>query len=164
MRKLAETLLSKIMQNQTIEIKHGTLLRNLLAIAGRLLLAALFLLSGLSKIGASAATIAYISSKGLPFPVFVYALTIAVEVGGGVLLLTGTKARSVSILLAVFTVAAAVIFHSQFSDPNQAAHFLKNLAIVGGLLQIAAAGAGRFSIDARQKVRADRDAVVNTST
>ena len=118
--------------------------------AGRILLAALFLISGLAKIGAFDATTAYIASAGLPFPVLAYAATLAVEIGGGLLLIVGFQARPVAAALALFTVAAAIFFHNNFSDQNQAIHFFKNLAIAGGLLQVVAAGAGRFSLDARR--------------
>lgn len=118
--------------------------------AGRVLLAALFLISGLSKIGAFEATTAYIASAGLPFPVLAYAATLAVEIGGGLLLLVGFQARPAAAVLALFTVAAAIFFHNNLSDQNQAIHFFKNFAIAGGLLQVVAAGAGRFSLDARR--------------
>lgn len=121
-----------------------------IAAAGRVFLAALFLMSGLSKIGAFEATTAYIASAGLPFPVLAYAATLAVEIGGGLLLVAGFQARLAAAALALFTVAAAIFFHNNFSDQNQAIHFLKNLAIAGGLLQVVAAGAGRFSLDARR--------------
>ena len=125
-----------------------------IAAVGRVFLAALFLASGLSKLGAAAATTAYIGSAGLPFPSLVYLLTLAVEIGGGLLLLIGFQARPVAMVLALFTVAAAVLFHSNFADQNQAIHFLKNFAIAGGLLQVAAAGAGRLSFDARRLQKA----------
>jgi putative oxidoreductase len=121
-----------------------------ISLLGRFLLAALFLTSGLSKLGAAAATTTYIASAGLPFPDVVYTLTHVVEIGAGLLLLTGFKARAAAALLALFTVAAALLFHANFVDQNQAVHFLKNLAIAGGLLQVAAVGAGRFSLDARR--------------
>lgn len=117
---------------------------------GRVLLAALFLMSGLSKLGAAAATTSYIASTGLPLPAVVYALTLIVEIGGGLLLLIGFQARVAAAVLALFTVAAAIFFHSNFADQNQAIHFLKNFAIAGGLLQLAAVGAGRLSLDARR--------------
>src|SRR5437660_484360 len=115
-----------------------------IAAAGRVFLAALFLISGLSKIGAFEATTAYIASAGLPFPVLAYAATLAVEIGGGVLLMVGFQARPVAAALALFAVATAILFHNGFSDQNQAIHFFKNFAIAGGLLQVLAAGAGRF--------------------
>jgi len=118
--------------------------------AGRVLLAVLFFMSGLAKLGASAGTIAYIGATGLPFPGLLYTLAVAAEIGGGALLLIGFKARAAALALAAFTVVAAVIFHSQLSDQNEMIHFMKNLAIAGGLLVVAASGAGRFSLDARK--------------
>lgn len=127
-----------------------TAYRDAASTAGRVLLAVLFFMSGLAKLGASAGTIGYIASKGLPLPGLLYALAVAAEIGGGALLLIGFKARAAALALAAFTVVAAIIFHSQISDQNQMIHFMKNLAIAGGLLVVAAAGAGRFSLDARR--------------
>jgi putative oxidoreductase len=121
-----------------------------ITVLGRVFLAALFLMSGLSKLGAAAATTGYIAAAGLPFPAVLYAVTLAVEIGAGLLLLIGFQARPAAAVLALFTVAAAIFFHNKFADQNQAIHFLKNLAIAGGLLQVAAFGAGRFSLDARR--------------
>jgi putative oxidoreductase len=120
-----------------------------IAAAGRLLLAILFLLSGLSKLAAPAATIGYIASAGLPFPVLGYGIALAVELGGG-LLLTGFRARIAAAIMAAFTIAAAVAFHSNFGDQNEMIHFLKNVALAGGLLQVVAFGGGPFSLDARR--------------
>jgi len=117
---------------------------------GRLLLAVIFLMSGVGKIAAPAATAGYIASAGLPAPYLGLIAAILVEVGGGLLLLVGYQTRLASIALAVFTVAAALAFHNNFADQNQMIHFLKNLAIAGGLLQVAAFGAGSFSLDARR--------------
>lgn len=121
-----------------------------MAVIGRFFLALLFLGSGLSKLGAADQTIGYIASVGLPFAGLVYVFTLVVEIGGGALLLVGFQARPVAVILGLFTLAAAVIFHSNFADQNQMIHFMKNLAIMGGLLQIAAAGAGQLSLDARR--------------
>lgn len=123
---------------------------NLLAAVGRLLLAIMFILSGLGKIGAPEATQGYIASVGLPSPMLGYLLSILVEVGGGVLLVVGYRARLVSLVLAAFTVVAALVFHHNFADQNQMIHFLKNISIVGGLLQVAAFGAGALSLDGRR--------------
>jgi putative oxidoreductase len=120
------------------------------AAAGRVFLAALFLISGLSKLAAFEPTTAYIASAGLPFPVLAYFATLVIEIGGGLMLIAGFQARFVAATLALFTIAAAVFFHNDFADQNQAIHFLKNIAIAGGLLQVLAAGAGRFSLDARR--------------
>src|SRR6266436_7234269 len=116
---------------------------------GRLLIAALFLISGLGKIAAPALTQGFIASAGLPFPLLAYLVAIVIEVGGGILLILGYQSRIVASVMAVFTVAAALGFHRDFADQNAMAHFLKNISITGGLLQIAAFGAGSFSIDHR---------------
>ena len=125
-----------------------------IAAVGRIFLAALFLISGLSKLGAAAATTAYIASAGLPLPGVFYAITLVVEIGGGLLLLIGFQAKPVAVVLALFSVGAAILFHNNFADQNQAIHFVKNLAIAGGLLQLAVAGAGRLSLDGRRLQKA----------
>lgn len=119
-----------------------------LALAGRILIGVLFLMSGLSKLAAPVATQGYIASVGLPAPVVAFAVAAAVETLGGALLIAGVRTRLVAIGLAVFTLATAVIFHNNFADQNQMIHFMKNIAIVGGLLQVVAFGGGRFSVDA----------------
>lgn len=123
-----------------------------LAACGRLLMVSLFLISGASKIAAPAATQSYIASVGLPMPVLAYAAAIAVELGGGVLLLLGYRVRLVAAGMAVFTVATALCFHRNFGDQNQMIHFMKNIAIAGGLLQVAAFGGGAFSLDGKRAV------------
>jgi putative oxidoreductase len=117
---------------------------------GRILIAAIFLLSGLSKLTAPAATIGYIQSAGLPLPSVGLAIAIVVEVGGGLLLIAGYRTRAVAAILTVFSLATTFAFHNQFADQNQFIHFFKNVAIAGGLLQIVAFGAGRLSLDARR--------------
>ncbi len=117
------------------------------AAAARVLLAALFLVSGVEKVFAPAMIQGYIASAGLPVPSLVYVITIVIEVGAGALLLVGFRTRLMAGVLAAFTVAAAFIFHRALGDPNQFVHFLKNLAIAGGLLHVAAVGAGAFSLD-----------------
>src|SRR5258705_14002530 len=116
---------------------------------GRLLIAGLFLISGLGKIAAPALTQGFIASAGLPFPLLALLVAIVIEVGGGILLILGYQSRIVATAMSVFTVAAALGFHHDFADQNAMAHFLKNISITGGLLQIAAFGAGGFSIDSR---------------
>ncbi|MCL6653728.1 LysR family transcriptional regulator [Agrobacterium rubi] len=123
---------------------------NYLAATGRLLLAVMFIFSGLGKIMAPEATQSYIASVGLPLPLLSYLLAVAVEVGGGILLVIGYQTRIVSLVIAAFTLATALVFHNDFTDQNQMIHFLKNISIVGGLLQVAAFGAGSLSLDARR--------------
>jgi putative oxidoreductase len=117
------------------------------AAAARVLLAALFIVSGIQKLFVPDMIEGYIASVGLPFPSLVYVLTIAIEVGAGGLLLVGFRTRLMAWVLAAFTVAAALIFHRALGDPNQFVHFAKNLAIAGGLLHVAAFGAGAVSLD-----------------
>ena len=113
----------------------------------RVLLAALFLVSGIQKLFVPDMIQGYIASVGLPLPSLVYVITVVVEIGAGALLLVGFRTRLAAWVLAVFTVAAAIIFHRALGDPNQFAHFMKNLAIAGGLVHIAAGGASAFSLD-----------------
>jgi putative oxidoreductase len=118
-----------------------------LPFAGRLMIGLPFAMSGLSKLGAYGATTAMINAVGLPLPPLAFAVAVAVELGGGALLIAGYHARSVAAALALFSVATALSFHANFADQNQMIHFLKNVMMAGGLLQIAAFGAGALSID-----------------
>ncbi|PWR23542.1 DoxX family protein [Zavarzinia compransoris] len=127
-----------------------------LPLIGRILLAAIFLLSGVSKLGAAGGTIGYIAAAGLPLPELAYVGAVALEIGGGILLIAGFKTRAVAAVLAVFSVVTAVVFHNAAGDQNQSIHLLKNLAIAGGLLQVAAFGAGRLSLDALRRSRGER--------
>jgi putative oxidoreductase len=123
---------------------------------GRLLLAALFLVAGVRKLMGVAGSAAYFAKLGFPMPELMVWVAIAVEVGGGLLLVLGWKARWAALLLALFTLIATFAAHRfwQFDAAqyaNQMNHFLKNLAIVGGLLFVAAAGAGALSVDGRRR-------------
>ena len=120
-----------------------------IALVGRILLAVLFLMSGLGKLAAPAATQGYIAAVGLPLPVAAYVGATGVEIIGGLLLIAGLQTRLVAAGLAVFTLLTAVFFHNNFADQNQMIHFMKNIAIMGGLLQVAVFGAGGFSLDRR---------------
>jgi len=121
-----------------------------LPFAGRLMIGLPFAMSGLGKLAAYGATTGMISAAGLPLPPLAFAVAVAVELGGGVLLIAGYQARAVAIALAVFSLATAISFHSNFAYQNQMIHFLKNVMIAGGLLQIAAFGAGALSVDSRR--------------
>ena len=116
---------------------------------GRLLLAAIFLLSGVGKIAAPDATIGYIAAMGLPLPTLGYIVAIAVEIGGGLALVLGFQTRIVALALALFSVVTGLIFHHAIGDQNQMIHLLKNFAMAGGLLQVVAFGAGAYSLDNR---------------
>jgi putative oxidoreductase len=131
-----------------------------IAAFGRLLIAVLFLLSGFGKIAAPAMMQGYIASVGLPAPFLGLMIAIAVEVGGGILLVLGYQTRIVALVMAVFTIVTALAFHNNFSDQNTMIHFLKNIAIAGGLLQVVAFGAGSFSIDGRRNSTTPRSIAV----
>src|SRR6267154_327624 len=120
------------------------------ALAGRILIALPFLLSGVGKIAAPAMTQGYIAAAGLPLPAIAYAIAVIVELGGGILLVLGYQTRLVALVLAVFCVATAFGFHNNFADQNQMINFMKNIAMTGGLLQVVAFGAGAFSLDNRR--------------
>ena len=116
---------------------------------GRLMIGLPFALSGLGKLAAIGPTTEMIRTAGLPLPPLALALTIALEVAGGLLLVVGFRTRLVASALALFSLAAAAAFHSNFADLNQMIHFFKNVMMAGGLLQIVAFGAGALSIDNR---------------
>jgi putative oxidoreductase len=118
--------------------------------AGRLMIGLPFAMSGLGKLAAIGPTTEMIRTAGLPLPPLALALAIALELGGGLLLAVGFRTRSVATALALFSLAAAAAFHSNFADPNQMIHFFKNVMMAGGLLQIVAFGAGALSIDNRR--------------
>ena len=122
-----------------------------LPFAGRLLIGLPFALSGLGKLGAYGLTTQMIGAVGLPLPPLAYAVAVAVEFGGGLLLIAGFRTRLVAAVLALFAFATALSFHGNFADQNQMIHFLKNVRIAGGLLQIVAFGAGAFSLDNRAR-------------
>jgi putative oxidoreductase len=117
---------------------------------GRLLIGLPFAMSGLSKLTAIDATLGYIQSVGLPMPTVSLALAVITELGGGLLLVAGFRARAVALVLALFSLATALSFHRNFGDQNQMIHFLKNVMMAGGLLQIVAFGAGAISWDNRK--------------
>jgi putative oxidoreductase len=93
-------------------------------------------------------TTAYMTSQGLPLPTLAALVAIVVECLGGMLILIGHQARATGLVLALWSVATALVAHTHFSDPNQTINFLKNLAIAGGFLQLVAFGGGAWSIDA----------------
>lgn len=124
-----------------------------LPLLGRILLGAPFILSGLGKLTAYTATVGFIGSVGLPLPQLGWLIAITVELGGGTLLLLGYRARFVASVLAAFALATAIFFYHNFADQNQMIHFLKNIMILGGLLQIVYFGAGPLSVDDRAAAR-----------
>jgi putative oxidoreductase len=118
---------------------------------GRILIAAIFLMAGLSKIGNFSGTSHFMASKGIPFTDIALVLTILIEVFGGLSIILGYKTKWGAWALFVFMIPATLVFHTNFSDQDQMIHFLKNLAIMGGLLYIIAYGPGSFSLDIKMK-------------
>ena len=132
-----------------------TTFQNSLALVGRLLLALLFLPAGISKIAGFAGTAGYIASKGLPLPALGVVIAILMEVGGSLALSAGLKTRVAALALAVFTLVATFAFHNFWGVAADQAMvqqlmFYKNIAVVGGLLVLAAYGAGAWSVDAKR--------------
>jgi putative oxidoreductase len=119
-----------------------------LPVLGRLLIAALFLFSGAHKLANPNGVIGFIGRSGLPFPPAALVVALACELGGGMLLAVGYRAQAAAVALALFSTVAALAFHHGLSDFDELIDLLKDVAIVGGLLQIAVYGAGNFSIDA----------------
>jgi len=130
-------------------------LQNPLALLGRILLALIFITSGFGKIGGFEGVVGYIASKGLPMPSVVAALTILIELGGGLAIAFGFMTRWAALALAVFTLLAGLIFHAYWAVPadqvmNMQINFWKNVAIAGGFLALAAFGPGAISVDAKR--------------
>ena len=123
-----------------------------LPFVGRLLIGLPFAMSGAGKLAAYGPTVAMIVGAGLPVPPLAYAVAVAIELGGGLLLVAGWHTRAVAAVLALFALATAVSFHTAFADQNQMIHFLKNVMMTGGLLQIVHYGAGALSLDSRREV------------
>lgn len=126
--------------------------RDSVALVGRILLGVLFVVAGFGKLTGFDGTAGYIASKGLPLASLLAAGAILVELGGGLALIAGWKARWAALAIAVFSLIAGIVFHNFWDVPadqamNQQIHFMKNLSIVGGLLMVYAFGPGRFSID-----------------
>lgn len=127
---------------------NSTTFNNSAMLAGRAMLAAMFIIAGFNKVGAYAGTQAYMESVGLPG--MLLPAVIVLEVLGGLAILIGFQTRIAAALLAGFTVLAAIIFHSDFSQPIQSILFTKNIAIAGAFLLLVAQGPGQWAIMPRQ--------------
>jgi putative oxidoreductase len=122
-------------------------------LVGRLLIAALFLVAGVRKLMAVGMSAAYLGKLGFPAPEVMVWLTIAIEIGGAALLIAGWQTRRVAWLLIAFTAIASVMAHRFWQNPAELNNFLKNVAIVGGLLYVVVFGAGAVSLDERRPHR-----------
>lgn len=129
-------------------------IQNFGPLTGRLLIAFIFVMAGWSKIGGFEGTVGYIESVGLPLPVVAAIVAIIVELGGGLLIAFGYKARWAAAALALFTLTTAFVFHNFWAMPADQAQgemiqFMKNFAITGGLLYVLVHGSGPLSLDSR---------------
>ncbi|PRD64275.1 DoxX family protein [Malikia granosa] len=132
------------------------IIQNALNLLGRVLFVVLFLPAGISKLTGFSGTVGYIASVGLPAPALGAVLALVVEIGGSLALLAGFGTRIAALVLALFTLGASMFFHAYWSVPADQAFvtqllFFKNIAVAGGLLVLAAQGAGDWSLDARRK-------------
>lgn len=123
--------------------------QGLMSVIGRVLLATIFLLSGLHKIADPAGTQQYMSAMGMPATGVFLVGAIVFELAGALSLILGYWTRVGATLLIVFMIPATAIFHTNFADQIQFIMFLKNLAMTGGLLYVLAYGPGPLSLDAR---------------
>ena len=141
--------------NAPVVTATPTGIQSSLALAGRLLLASLFLPAGISKLTGFAGTVGYIQSVGLPFPELAAAVAALVEILDALALIVGYRTRIAALVLGVFTLAASFFFHAYWAAPADAQMmqqllFNKNIAVTGGLFVLAALGAGCLSLDARR--------------
>lgn len=133
----------------------STTTRDLCAFIGRLLLAILFIPSGISKISGFAGTVHYIAAHNLPVPELAAAVAIVIEVVLAALVLVGWQTRWVAIVFIVYNIVLAFAFHAYWSDPPAKAmgdqiNFYKNLGLAGAFFFLLAWGPGGWSIDARR--------------
>ena len=125
-------------------------------LAGRILMAVIFIFAGYGKITGFEGTVGYIASKGLPLPQLAAIGAIIVELGGGILLVLGWQTRLVAAALFIFTAMTALFFHNFWAVPpdqaqNQMIHFMKNISMMGGQLFVVIHGAGALSLDGNDK-------------
>ena len=124
-------------------------MQNYIPFAARIMISAIFLMAGMNKILGPGGTLQYMAAHGMPLTKFFLVCAIILEIAGGLSILLGYKARWGAVALFVFLIPTTLIFHTKFSDQVQVIMFMKNTAIMGGLLLIAYFGAGPVSIDAR---------------
>lgn len=120
-----------------------------IALAGRLLMSAIFIQGGILKALAPTATMAFFGKLGLPMQGAAYALTLLIEIGVGILFLVGFRVRLTALILGAWCAATAMVAHYHPNDAAQMIHFMKNVCMAGGFLQVVAYGGGRFSLDRR---------------
>jgi putative oxidoreductase len=129
--------------------------QNPLALVGRILLAVIFVVSGFGKLMAIDGTVAYMTSGGVPMANLLVYAVILVELVGGLLIMVGYQTRAVALVVFLFLIPVTLLFHNPAANPAQAQmqtiQLLKNLAIMGGMLNLMAFGAGAWSLDGRRR-------------
>ena len=120
-------------------------------LVGRILMALLFIISGFSKLTGLEGTAGYVASKGLPMALVLAVLAIIVELGSGLLLAVGWRARWAALALFLYVIPVTIVFHPVWVDPSQKWAFWKNVFVLGGLLYVMAYGPGPFSLKERQR-------------
>ena len=121
--------------------------RSFSILAGRILLAVIFLWSGTGKIGNFAGTAQNMAGHGMPFASFFLVGAIFFEVAGSLAIILGYYLRFGAVLILIFLIPTTLIFHNIFADPKMMIQFMKNVSIFGGVLVLLAAGPGRYSLD-----------------
>jgi putative oxidoreductase len=122
-------------------------LKSFATLVGRILLVLIFLQSGIEKIANFQGTAQYMASYGMPYTNYFLVAAIFVELIGSITVILGFSTRLGATLLLVFLIPTTLIFHTNFSDPNQQIHFMKNVSMFGGCLLLLSLGGGRFSLD-----------------
>jgi len=125
-------------------------MNSVIVLIGRILLSIIFIIAGFGKLTDISGTAAYFAMYGLPGGAATAVVTGLVELLGGLAILVGFQTRIAAWVLAIFSVATALVAHTGWSDMNQLIHFQKNLAMAGGFLVLATYGAGALSVDARR--------------
>jgi putative oxidoreductase len=137
----------------TSDVRAAAGVNDAVLAVGRIVIAILFVMSGLEKVMDLNGTAAAIGGKGLPLPQVLAIATVIVELGGGLLIIVGWQTRLIALVLAIFSAVAGYFFHDFWHYPPGAEHtdnmihFMKNISIIGGFLMLCAAGAGRYSLD-----------------
>ena len=120
---------------------------DLVALAGRVLMSLIFIMSGFHKLLAPSDTIAHIAADGLPVPPAAYIVSVLCELGGGLAILVGWQTRLTAVVLALFCLATAATVHYVPGNPGQMVNYWKNVTMAGGFLNVVAFGAGTISLD-----------------
>ena len=129
--------------------KGGDTMQNFIPLLGRILMSSIFLMSGFGKIADFTGTQQSMASREMPLTALFLVCAIILEIGGGLSVLLGYKARWGALALVVFLFPTTLIFHTNFSEQVQIIMFMKNVAILGGLFMVVGFGPGNISVDAR---------------